>query len=214
MSVSRPKEVELPAGFIYLLDLIASIQLDLRYCSDDNFLGTQVDGYLCPRAILTKKAAEALVKIQAELETSGHGIKVFDAYRPQRAVDQFVRWANNSGDSSGKAEYYPNIEKSRLIPEGYLAMKSSHSRGSTLDLTIVSRGPGQVVELDMGTQFDYFGSESWPDSNLVTPVQKANRIMLKSVMGRHGFLPLPTEWWHFTLKDEPYPDTYFDFQVE
>ena len=178
---------ELPEGFVYLADVIPSIHVDLHYASETNFVGVRVDGYNGTRAILTRQAAEALSGVQMELGDSVLGLKVFDSYRPQRAVNHFIRWASGTDDKATKAQYYPDVDKDQLISSGYIAEKSRHSRGSTLDLTIVSLASDSREELDMGTQFDYFGPESWPDSDAVTPSQKANRMMLQSLMGRYGF---------------------------
>jgi zinc D-Ala-D-Ala dipeptidase len=205
----------LPDSFVYVEQIIPNIQVDLRYSSDRNFLGRRVDGYVESKCILTKQAAEALSKVQQDLNHFGLGLKIFDAYRPQRAVDDFVRWGQDVKDTKMRAEYYPTVHKKDLFKEGYIAEKSSHSRGSTVDLTIVCVGkePSEA-ELDMGTPFDFFGPESWPDSQLVSPVRRAHRMLLQAVMQKHGFEPYPQEWWHFTLKDEPFPKTYFDFPVQ
>lgn len=202
----------LPDGFVYLEEIIPGIQLDMRYYGSNNFLGTRVDGYQQPACIITKPAALALKNVQEELNTFGLGLKVFDAYRPQMAVDQFVRWADDPRDIKTKNEYYPDLSKQKLIPEGYIAMKSSHSRGSTADLTIIDLAT--LEELDMGTRFDFFSPRSWPDSLSVSPAQRANRMLLQQIMLKHGFSPLKEEWWHFTLKSEPHPDRYFNFPVQ
>ena len=152
--------------------------------------------------------------MQAQLAPIGRGLKVFDAYRPQRAEDHFVRWAEDLADTKMKARYYPDVDKANLFRDGYIAAKSGHSRGSTVDLTIVSLNAGEPIELDMGTGWDHFGPKSWPSSREVTTQQRANRMLLQSLMVKHGFRPLAEEWWHFTLVDEPFPDTYFDFVVE
>jgi D-alanyl-D-alanine dipeptidase len=146
------------------------------------------------------------------LNTFGLGLKVFDAYRPQMAVDQFIEWADNGSDTKTKNTYYPDINKNELIPQGYIARKSSHTRGSTADLTIIDIDSNN--ELDMGTRFDFFSPTSWPGNLSVTPSQRANRMLLQQIMIKHGFLPLSEEWWHFTLKVEPYPDHYFNFPVK
>lgn len=202
----------LPDGFVYLEDVIPSIRLEIRYCSDNNFTGRQVDGYLKPRAILTRKAATALKGVQDELLPFGLGLKIFDAYRPQRAVDNFVRWAADLNDTKAKTQYYPEVAKPDLFKEGYIADKSSHSRGSTVDLTIIELSSG--VELDMGSPFDFFGPISWPASTLVPAPELAHRLLLRTLMMKHGFNPYAQEWWHFTLAGEPHPDTYFDFPVQ
>jgi D-alanyl-D-alanine dipeptidase len=211
---SKTISTELPRGFVYLTDFLPDIQLDLRYTGTNNFIGRRIDGYVEPRAILTRQATEAVSQVLSVLRERGLGLKVFDTYRPQRAVDQFVRWTSDTDDKATKVQYYPDVDKGLLIESGYIAAQSSHSRGSTLDLTIVSMNSDVPVELDMGTPFDYFGPESWPESDAVTAVQRTHRMLLKGLMGDHGFKPLKEEWWHFTLGDEPFPDTYFDFPIE
>ena len=209
------QEIEgiLPEGFVYLADAIPSLVYDLRYATGDNFVGARIEGYEAARAILTSAAAAALAGVQQELEKAGMGLKIFDSYRPQRAVNQFVRWTTVADDPEAKRKYYPDVEKGLLISEGYIAAKSSHSRGSTLDLTIISSASAGPEELDMGTPFDYFGPESWSGSDAVNPVQRRNRVLLHDLMNQNGFRPLKQEWWHFTLAGEPFPDTYFDFPV-
>ncbi len=204
---------ELPEGFVDLEEVIPSIQVDVRYHTAENFVGRRIDGYEKPKCLLTEKAAMALKKVQEELRAFGLGLKVYDAYRPQRAVNHFVRWAKDVEDTKMKSKYYPEVEKKNLFKEGYIAEKSSHSRGSTVDVTIVSRDGEASEELDMGTGWDFFGPQSWPSSMEVTPAQRANRMLLQNLMTKHGFVPLKEEWWHFTLKDEPFPERYFDFPV-
>jgi D-alanyl-D-alanine dipeptidase len=201
----------LPEGFAELSEVAPGIRVELRYHGSDNFVGSPIDGYEKPRCLMTRPCAEALRKANAGLKPFGLGLKVFDAYRPQRAVDHFVRWANDTKDVRMKARYYPDVPKTELIAKGYIAPKSGHSRGSTVDVTIVSLEGGE--ELDMGTAWDHFGAESWPDSTEVKSQQRANRLLLRTLMAKHGFLPLKEEWWHFTLRDEPFPDTYFDFPI-
>ena len=200
-----------PAGFVRLGEAVPGVVLDVRYHGADNFVGAPVDGYEAPAAILSEPAADALRRVQAALRARGFGLKVFDAYRPQSAVDHFVRWAADPADRRTKAEYYPDVPKSELFARGYIAEASGHSRGSTVDLTVVRRSDG--VELDMGTPFDFFGPESGADHPGLTDAQRANRRLLADAMQAHGFKPYPAEWWHFTLADEPYPETYFDFPV-
>lgn len=205
----------LPQGFVYLEDIEPGILLDLRYSGKDNFMGRPIDGYLKPRCIVTKEMAQALKKIQSELHGFGLGLKIYDSYRPQRAVDHFVRWSKDPNDTDKKDEYYPNIEKESLFREGYIASKSGHSRGSTVDLTIVSidqKDAGR--EIDMGSPFDFFDPKSWINSTDISPDQRANRLLLKTIMEKHGFQPYDKEWWHFTLRNEPFPNTYFDFPVK
>jgi D-alanyl-D-alanine dipeptidase len=202
---------ELPNGFACLGDAIPGIVLDVRYFGADNFVGAPVEGYEAPKATLSRPAADALRRVQASLRERGFGLKVFDAYRPQTAVDHFVRWAADHADNRTKAEYYPDVPKSELFARDYIAKKSGHSRGSTVDLTIVRLEDG--AELDMGTLFDYFGPESAGDYPHLTELQRANRRLLADVMQAHGFVPYEAEWWHFTLRNEPYPETYFSFPV-
>lgn len=203
---------DLPEGFVYVDRVVPGAVFDVRYYGTDNFVGARVDGYRTARVILTEQAAEALAGVQKDLAPFGLGIKVFDGYRPQMAVDHFVRWAKDLDDTKMKAAYYPDVEKQYLFRDGYIAAKSGHTRGSTVDLTLVDRATD--AELDMGTGFDFFGPPSWPE-NLDMPGQvRANRMLLRWVMEKNGFKPLKEEWWHFTLKDEPYPDTYFEFPVE
>ncbi|MEN3976786.1 M15 family metallopeptidase [Emcibacter sp. SYSU 3D8] len=204
----------LPEGFVRADQTVPGLVLDLRYAGADNFVGQRIDGYEAVHVVLTAQAAEALGKVQADLLPFGLGLKVFDAYRPARAVAHFVRWSSMPDDPATKRAYYPDIDKQKLFEEGYVATRSSHSRGSTLDLTLVSIDrDGAARELDMGTPFDFFGPESWPDYAALTGEQRSNRLLLKLVMERHGFKPFDKEWWHFTLGNEPFPETYFDFPI-
>ena len=204
----------MPNGFVYLDTVIPDVVLDMRYHTNDNFVGKRIDGYRKPRCIITKEAAQALRAVQDDLKRFSLGLKIFDAYRPQRAVDHFVRWAADLQDTKMKSKYYPDVKKSELFEKGYIFGKSGHSRGSTVDLTIVNLDGEQPIELDMGTGFDLFSTKSWPEDASMTPQQRANRMLLQLVMEKHGFKSYAKEWWHFTLQPEPYPDTYFDFQVE
>lgn len=201
--------------FVDISHYVPGVIVDMRYASSVNFVGTPVDGYQRSTCLLTEPAAMALWEVQQQLAKEKLTLKVFDCYRPQRAVDHFVRWAENLQDTRTKKGHYPNVDKSQLFEKGYIAGRSGHSRGSTLDLTLVSLG-GQygVGELDMGTEFDFFDPLSHTDNPAVSELARKNRLLLKSVMEAHGFTNLPEEWWHYTLKDEPYPDTYFDFVVE
>jgi D-alanyl-D-alanine dipeptidase len=203
----------LPDGFVYIDDVITGIRLDLRYCTTDNFIGERIDGYLQPRGILTVAAAAALAQVQAMLKPAGLELSIFDAYRPQQAVRHFLRWIEDPSDCHMKADYYPQTSKPDLLRLGYIARRSSHTRGSTVDLTIVPGKPGAAA-LDMGSNFDYFGPESWADYTGITPQQQANRLLLRRLMMQAGFEPFPMEWWHFTLEDEPFPDKWFDFPVQ
>ena len=203
----------MPDGFVYLDEVILSIKQDIRYFGVNNFLGRPVNGYHANRAILTKSAASALKAVQEELSKFGLGILVFDAYRPQQAVDDFVAWSKDNKDMKSKSANYPQVPKNTLISEGFIAEYSGHSRGSTIDLTIVSENT-PFKQLDMGTPFDFFGPESWPNYAGITSQQRANRLLLQNIMIKHDFKPYPQEWWHFTLKNEPFPETYFNFPVQ
>lgn len=200
-----------PLGFVDLQKTVPSLVIDLRYYDKNNFIGQRIDGYEAPVCYVSTPAAEALKAVQLELLSFGLGLKIFDAYRPQRAVNHFVRWAKDLNDTKMKKYYYPNVQKSDLFEKGYIAAHSGHSRGSTVDVTLIDLETGK--ELDMGTGFDFFSPISWPTSMAVTVQQRTNRLLLRSIMLRHGFRPLQEEWWHFTLENEPYPTTYFDFPV-
>jgi len=202
----------LPDGFVYAKDVIKNLRTDLRYYSSNNFIGEPINGYIKPKCILTKDAANALKKVQEEFERLGFGLLVFDAYRPQTAVNHFVRWSKDSSDIKMKEKFYPNVNKKDLFTEGYISSKSGHSRGSTLDVTIVSLRTGHI--LDLGGPYDLFDKKSWVGYKNITKNQRAIRLMLQRRMIKHGFKPYEKEWWHFTLAKEPYPDTYFDFPVE
>lgn len=201
-----------PALFVDVAEIVPGVVPDLRYYGSNNFVGEPVDGYEAPRCLLTRPAAEALKKVAEEARAKGYRLKLFDCYRPARAVAHFARWADDLSDTRTKAAYYPELDKKDLFKEGYIATRSGHSRGSTLDLTLVDAESGK--EVDMGTPFDLFSTRSWPGSTAVTPAQQANRRLLAGLMTRHGFVPFEMEWWHFTLKGEPFPDTYFDFPVK
>ena len=198
-------------GFVSVGEVIPDVLLDIRYYSSFNFIGERIDGYEEPAALLTREAAQALKEASREAMEQGFRLKVFDAYRPQKAVDHFVRWAKDPEDIRMKAFFYPDLEKTEIIPQGYIAEHSGHSRGSTVDLTLFDMATQQDV--DMGGTFDFFGELSHPDYSGVSEVQHANRMLLQSLMVKHGFRLLETEWWHFTLENEPWPDTYFTFSV-
>ncbi len=202
----------MPDEFTYV-DSIPGLVVDLRYFGDDNFVGRRIDGYEANRLLLTRPAATALAGVQAELRALGLTLVVFDAYRPQRAVDDFVRWAADETDRTTKARYYPDVPKDQLFAKGYIAAKSSHSRGSTLDLSIAELRDGTPQLLEMGTPFDFFGPTSAPLSADVSAQARAHRLLLRTLMMQHGFEPYEHEWWHFTLANEPFPDTYFDFPI-
>ncbi|MGE5398158.1 MAG: M15 family metallopeptidase [Chitinophagales bacterium] len=203
---------QLPKGFVYVKEVIPTAQLDIRYYSKNNFVGSRVDGYKAPKAILTSETAEALKDVSKDLDAKGYRIKIYDAYRPQKSVNHFIRWSKDLNDTKMKAQYYPNTDKKDLFKLGYLAKKSGHSRGSTVDLTLVYKKSGK--EVDMGSSYDFLDKISAHDSTQITAKQAQNRKILKNVMVKHGFKPLAKEWWHYTLINEPYPDTYFDFNIE
>ena len=200
-----------PSGFVLLSDYVPHAIQEIRYFSTYNFIGERIDGYEEPCALITKEAAGALKVVSDELFVQGYFLKVFDAYRPVCAVRSFVLWGLEDQDKRMKEYFYPDLEKNELFIKGYISQESSHSRGSTVDLTLLDMKSGK--EVDMGSPFDWFGEESHPDYTGVTEEQYNNRMMLRSVMLRNGFLPIFCEWWHFTLKDEPYPGIYFDFPV-
>ncbi|WP_034059709.1 M15 family metallopeptidase [Lacinutrix jangbogonensis] len=203
---------QLPEGFVYAKTEIPSILVDLQYCGDTNFVGETIEGYNANVAIMTKQTAVALKKVQTELEKQHLSIKIYDGYRPQRAVNHFVRWAKVVNDTLMKQQFYPRVAKKNLFIEGYIASKSRHSSGSTLDVTIVNLRTG--AELDMGSPYDFFGRESWVANTNLTKEQAKNRQALQAVMLNNGFRNYAQEWWHFTLRGEPYPNHYFDFLVE
>lgn len=198
-------------NFVAITDVVPDVILEIRYYSTYNFVGDRIDGYEQPIALLTKQAADSLKVVSDELRKHGYRLKIWDSYRPQRAVNHFIRWAEDLNDTAMKHIFYPMIDKSLLFEQKYIMARSGHSRGSTVDLTLVDEQTGK--ELDMGSAFDWFGNESHPDYMDLTSTQLANRLVLRHAMLSHGFMPLDSEWWHFTLADEPFPDTYFDFPV-
>lgn len=224
-----------PRDIVDLRDVAPTVQYDIRYRTRHNFVGSRVDGYRQARCLLTRNAATQLAKVQRDVRKKGYSLKVYDCYRPQRAVDHFVRWASDPDDQTMKREFYPRVDKSTLFADGYIAEKSGHSRASTLDLTLVplhSKKPkpwkpkdGLVPcyrdkadrftdnSIDMGTGYDCFDTRSHTDDPRSTPTQRANRQRLLAAMERRGFTNYENEWWHYTLAAEPYPDTYFDFPV-
>lgn len=216
--------------FITLTDAVPDAILEIRYFGTYNFVGKRIDGYCQPVALLTMVAADSLKAVSDDVKAQGYRLKIYDAYRPQQAVDHFVRWSAEIPDTCMKTYFYPDLDKSVLFEQEYIMAKSGHSRGSTVDLTLFDMTTEK--EVDMGGTFDWFGPESHPDfcgnpetleftgdnsksptGRTITPEQFHNRMVLRQAMLRHGFKPLDSEWWHFTLKDEPFPDTYFNFQV-
>ena len=217
--------------FVTLSEAVPDAILEIRYYGTYNFVGTRIDGYEEPTALLTKRAAAALKEVSDDVMAQGYRLKIYDAYRPQKGVDHFVRWAQDLEDTKMKPYFYPDLDKSVLFKQEYIAEKSGHTRGSTVDLTLFDMNTEK--ELDMGGTFDWFGPESHPDfcgnpdtgeytggnqlspkGRSITAEQFAHRMILRKAMLAHGFKPFPTEWWHFTLKDEPFPDTYFNFPVK
>lgn len=202
----------LEKGFEYLDEFIPNIVFDLRYGSEDNFTGKVVKGYENPRPVSTFEMAKALKEVQIYLELRGLGLKIFDAYRPQKAVDNFFEWSKVKTDTLMKSKYYPNEKKENLFKHGYISKLSGHSRGSSVDLTIIHLiGEKAGEEIDMGSSWDYFGEKSSISSTKINLIQRKNRIILKNLMQMFGFLPYEKEWWHFTIKKEPFPNKYFDF---
>jgi len=200
-----------PPGLVDLARVDPTIETEIRYAGPDNFVGAPVDGYEAPRCWLTRPAAEALHGVQRELASEGLHLRVYDCYRPQRAMDHFARWARDPDATERKAAYYPNVPKARLFAEGYVAERSGHSRGSTVDVTLVRASDGQA--LDMGSPWDFFDPVSHTASRAVTREQRAHRMRLRAVMERNGFENLPEEWWHYTLRDEPFRDRYLDVPI-
>ena len=212
MAIDYQKQVTMdPSSFVLLADYVPAIVQEIRYYSTYNFIGERIDGYEEPCAILTKQAARALKSVSNEMNVRGYRLKVFDAYRPASAVKHFVLWGIEDTDIRMKPYFYPNLEKQELFMKGYIASKSSHSRGSTVDLTLLDMKTGK--EVDMGSPFDMFSEVSHPDYKGISEEQYENRMQLRNVMIRNGFEPIDCEWWHFTLRDEPFPDTYFEFPV-
>ncbi|NLU71067.1 M15 family metallopeptidase [Streptomyces sp. HNM0574] len=229
------QEPRAPREFVALRDVAPTVLQEIRYPTRHNFVGDPVDGYRQPMCVLTRDAAEALRDAQRSFLRRGYTLKVYDCYRPQRAVDHFVRWAKDPDDERMKAEFYPRVAKDRLFEDGYIAEKSGHSRGSTVDLTLVRLPaaptrpyvPGEPLKpcyapreerfpdnsLDMGTGFDCFDTLSHTDDPRITAGQRAHRTLLKETLEAAGFTNLPEEWWHFTLEEETFPDSFFDFPV-
>jgi D-alanyl-D-alanine dipeptidase len=229
---SGPQQVP---DFVSVTEVDSTIVVEARYHGEHNFIGRRIDGYEAPKCVLARAAAEALARVQAEIRAFGLGIKTYDCYRPQRAVADFARWARDVADTKMKAEFYPDIDKARLFELGYISERSGHSRGGTVDLTLIPLpAPSQATyrdgdplvrctapvdqrfrdnTLDMGTGYDCFSELSHTANPAVGEVAARNRLLLKAVMEKHGFANYAQEWWHFTLRPEPYPQTYFDVVV-
>lgn len=218
-SVLPPEENA--SQFVVLADVVPDVILEIRYYSNYNFVGERIPGYEQPVALLTRQAADSLKKVSDDLSRQGYRLKIWDGYRPQKAVDRFMEWAKDLNDTKMKPYFYPELTKDRIIPEEYVAEKSGHTRGSTVDLTLFDMK--KEKDVDMGSSFDYFGPISHPDvlpgqqagayPTVLTEEQYQNRMVLRQAMLSHGFKPLDSEWWHFTLENEPFPDTYFTFPV-
>lgn len=199
--------------FGYIHEAVPDVRYDIRYITENNFLGCPVDGYRDTVAILTHEALEALQAVAGDLREQGYGLIIFDAYRPQKAVDHFVRWAQDLQDTLTRQTYYPDLQKDILMKDDlYIARRSSHSRGSTVDLSLYNLKSGEA--LDMGSPFDFFGPVSNHGTELIKPQQSANRAILRDAMLRHGFRLYDMEWWHYTFDKEPFPDIYFNFDVK
>ena len=202
---------ERPAAFVDAATVVPGLIAEMRYAGSHNFVGRPIDGYEAPHCLLTRAAASALAEVASDLAARGLVIKVFDCYRPTRAVANFVRWARDLKDQKMKAEFYPDVDKRTLFRDGYIATQSGHSRGSTIDLTL-AQADGH--ELDMGTPFDFFSRKSWPADPSVAADAHNNRMLLAAAMRHHGFRGYDKEWWHFTLRGETFPETYFNFVVK
>ena len=203
---------DVPSNFSKIERIKPPILIDIRYSGSDNFLGRTVIGYESPKNVLTNEVIEALTRIQKILSKNGLGIKLYDGYRPQKSVNDFIEWSNKISDTLTKQKYYPDEKKDSLIIKGYIAKKSAHSRGSTIDVTLIyTDSINYGKELDMGSGWDFFGIKSWIDYDSISDLQKKNRNYLQNIMNQNGFRSYSKEWWHFTLIDEQYPNTYFDF---
>lgn len=218
------------SNFVVITDVVPDAILEIRYYSTYNFVGARIDGYLEPTALLTRQAADSLKVVSDELKAQGYRLKIYDAYRPQMGVDHFMRWGDDVTDTLMKPYFYPDVPRDSLFDLGYIARRSGHSRGSTVDLTLFDMNTEK--EVDMGGTFDWFGPESHPNfggnpetgeytgvcnspsGRTITAEQFENRMILRRAMSLHGFMPYDEEWWHFTLINEPYPDTYFTFPVK
>ncbi|OON71614.1 M15 family metallopeptidase [Streptomyces tsukubensis] len=234
-STPSAREPRAPEEFVALHDVAPTIIEEMRYFTPHDFMGVSVDGYREPRCLVTRPTALALRSAQRSLRRQGYALKVYDCYRPQRAVDHFVRWAKDLDDQRMKPEFYPRVDKTRLFDDGYIAEKSGHSRGSTVDLTLVELParptrpyvPGEPLapcygpqkhrfpdnSIDMGTGFDCFDTLAHTDDPRITGIRRTNRDLLRDALTAVGFTNLPEEWWHFTHTPELFPDTYFDFPV-
>ena len=198
-------------GFVFVDELVPGIRWDAKYATWDNFTGKPVDGYLANRIVGTRALCAALARAREEAASLGFGLLLWDAYRPQRAVDCFVRWSKQPEDGRTKLRHYPNIDRAEMFERGYVAAKSGHSRGSTVDLTLYYLATGELAP--MGGNHDLMDPISHHEAEGITPDETKNRRYLCSIMEACGFEPYDREWWHYTLRAEPYPGTYFDFPI-
>jgi len=212
ISPSQNNSEPIPKSFEYIHHLIPDVEYDIRYAGNNNFTGRPVPGYESETAMLTLEALTQLKAVADDLREKGYYLLVYDAYRPQKAVDSFVKWARNPADTLTKSAFYPDLSKNQLFPLGYIASRSGHSRGSTIDLTIIDANT--KIPIDMGSPHDFFGEISHHTTQAISKEQKENREILRTAMVRHGFRSYSKEWWHYTLNDEPFPDTYFNFDVQ
>ncbi|WP_379654645.1 M15 family metallopeptidase [Pseudoxanthomonas sp. UC19_8] len=210
---TSPATTAAQAGLVDVTTLAPDVRRDIRYAGAHNFTGKPVEGYEAPKCLLLAPVAQALAQVQADLRAQGLGLKLFDCYRPVRAVQAFMRWAADLPDQTMKAESYPALDKTRIIPDGYVAEVSGHSRGATVDLTLVRCQDEACTELDMGTPFDFFDPRAHTDAPGLSEAQRANRKRLVEAMAQRGFANYPGEWWHYTFKPEPSPDVQFDVPV-
>ena len=206
------RDSNIHSDFVEIMSSPPNVYIDVRYATSNNFVGKPLIGYKTEKIFLTKAAADSLQKAIQLLDRLGYGIIIYDGYRPQKTVNMFVSWSQQLNDTIKKLAFYPNVDKNNLFKEGYIASKSGHSRGSTIDIGLVYQSSGKVVE--MGTAFDFFGPESAPKYQEISKDQREKRLILRNAMLLAGFKPIETEWWHFTLRSEPFPDTYFDFDIE
>ncbi|GAA0955646.1 D-Ala-D-Ala dipeptidase VanX-Sc [Kribbella koreensis] len=199
------------ADFVFVDEFASGIRWDAKYATWDNFTGRPVDGYLANRIVGTRALCAALTEAREKAEPRGFGLLLWDGYRPQRAVDRFLQWSKQPEDGRTKPRHYPNISRADMFAKGYVSTKSGHSRGSTVDLTLYHLATGELAA--MGGGHDLMDSISHHDADGITPTEASNRQALRSIMTACGFTPYASEWWHYTLEDEPFPNTYFDFPI-
>jgi D-alanyl-D-alanine dipeptidase len=199
------------ADFVFVDEFTSGIRWDAKYATWDNFTGKPVDGYLANRIVGTRALCAALEQARGKAEPHGFGLLLWDGYRPQRAVDRFLQWSKQPEDGRTKPRHYPNIDRAEMFARGYVSAKSGHSRGSTVDLTLYHLATGELAP--MGGDHDLMDSISHHGARGITPTEASNRQVLRSLMAACGFTSYDSEWWHYTLTDEPHPDTYFDFPI-